>query len=71
MIPADDLKISVKYDHAGGQQAGTPPSNIVVEHLPTGLIAIVPAGRGSQFRAKNVAIRMIEQALTDPEFRAQ
>lgn len=68
MIDPDDLEISsYKQGYPGGQQVGVNTA-VKVEHKPSGTIAIVQANR-SQHRNKNVAIRMIESALTDPEFR--
>ncbi len=67
MIPADQLEFSPWPERQGGQHAGV-RSGVKVEHLPTGLIAIVQSER-SQHRNKNIAVRMIEAGLTDPEFR--
>lgn len=68
MIPPEDLAVS-HYDPRppGGQHAGV-SYGVKVEHLPTGTIAVVQTGR-SQNRNKEIAIRMIEAALTDPYFR--
>ncbi len=67
MIPPQDLLVS-HYDPRppGGQHAGV-TNGVRVEHVPTGTIAIVLTSR-SQHRNKGVAVRMIEAALTDPEF---
>jgi peptide chain release factor 2 len=69
MIPHDELKSSL-YDPRppGGQQVGLTPTGVKVEHLPTGTIAIVQTNR-SQHKNREIAIRMIEAALTDPDFR--
>lgn len=68
MIPPDELLIEPYSRHPpGGQHVGV-TVGVRVEHLPTGLIAICQSNR-SQHRNKGVAIRMIEAALTDPEFR--
>lgn len=68
MIPPEDLSVS-RYDPRppGGQQVGG-SYGVKVEHLPTGTIAVVSTSR-SQHRNKGIAIRMIEAALTDPDFR--
>lgn len=69
MIPPEELAITAyRRQPPGGQHVGI-ESGVRVEHLPTGLIAICQSDR-SQHRNKGVAIRMIEAALTDPEFRA-
>ena len=47
----------------GGQHAGTPPMEVRVTHLPTGLVAQCGAAR-SQHINKMVATEMIEAALT-------
>ena len=67
MIPQQDLLIS-PYDPRppGGQRVGV-TNGVRVEHMPTGTIAIVMTSR-SQHRNKGIAVRMIEAALTDPEF---
>lgn len=75
MIAPDDLKYEVIYlatgttQSPGGQYAGTPPTAVRVTHLPTGLVA--QAYQRSQHRARGVAVRMIEAALTDPQFRPE
>lgn len=69
MIPAEDLRVS-NHDPRppGGQQVGLTCCGVKVEHLPTGLIAICVSER-SQRRNRDIAVRMIEAGLTDPEFR--
>jgi len=39
---------------------------VKVTHLPTGITAVVGFCR-SQYRNRNVAVRMIEAAITDPD----
>lgn len=68
MIPRDELEFSSYNSRPpGGQQVGT-LTGVRVEHLPTGTIAIVQTHR-SQHKNRVIAERMIEAALTDPEFK--
>lgn len=68
MIPREELEFSIYNPRPpGGQQAGM-PSGVKAEHLPTGTIAIVQTQR-SQHKNREIAERMIEAALTDPDFR--
>lgn len=68
LIPPEDLKVSLYPPRPlGGQQVGT-TNGVMVEHLPTGTIAIVQIDR-SQHRNRTIAQRMILSALTDPDFR--
>lgn len=68
MIRPEDLRWSpYPAERKGGQQVGW-PSGVQVEHLPTGIIAIVQTDR-SQHRNREIALHMIESALTDPKFR--
>jgi protein subunit release factor A len=53
----------------GGQVVGTGPSGVKVVHLATGLVACCDTGR-SQHRNKEIAMHMIEAALTHPRFSA-
>lgn len=67
MIPPDELSIETYRPHPpGGQHVGT-YRGVRVEHLPTGLIAICQSDR-SQHRNKEIALHMIEAALTHPRF---
>jgi peptide chain release factor 2 len=68
MIPSSDLRVeSVLPESLGGQHVGYTGSTVRVTHVPTGTVSQVTSR--SQHRARGVAIRMIEAALTDPEFR--
>lgn len=68
LIPDEDLKVErMNRTPLGGQYAGTPPADIEVTHLPTGIRARVV--HLSQHKARGIAIRMIEAALTDPQYR--
>lgn len=68
LIPPEEVEFAI-YDPRppGGQQVGT-PRGVLAEHLPTGTIAIVQTAR-SQFINRQIAERMLEAALTDPDFR--
>ena len=67
-IPTDQLKIETWPPRdRGGQHVGY-PSGIRVEHLPTGLVVFVDAGR-SQHRNRQIAIDMLLGGLTSPHLR--
>jgi protein subunit release factor A len=66
MIPVEHLKIEAIDEHRGGQHV-LRHLPVRVTHIPTGIMAQVLCR--SQHRAKQVAIRMIEEALTDSEFQ--
>lgn len=67
-IPAPDLLITPWPDRSkGGQHVGT-ASGVRVEHVPTGLVAIVETER-SQHRNKEIAVEMILGGLTCRAFR--
>jgi protein subunit release factor A len=69
LIPAEDIKVEVlRKDRRGGQHVGVDPTDIKVTHIPTGITATVGWDR-SQVRNRNIALRMIESAITDPDFR--
>jgi protein subunit release factor A len=69
VIPAEDLKVeTLRRDHRGGQHVGVEPCDVKVTHVPTGITATVGYSR-SQVRNRNIAVRMIESALTDPDLR--
>lgn len=69
MIPPEDLKVeTLRRDQRGGQHVGVDPCDVKVTHVPTGISATVGYSR-SQARNRNIAIRMIESAITDPELR--
>lgn len=60
-------KFSVSYYEKGGQHVGSPPPNVKVIHVPTGILAEVGYER-SQIKNKRLALLMIEYALTDLNF---
>jgi protein subunit release factor A len=67
MIPPEELEVEAYRPYPpGGQHVGT-WRGIKVTHIPTQTIAIVQTHR-SQHRNKEIAVRMIEAALTDPAF---
>ena len=69
MIPLEDLKKEVIYQQTGttkrpgGQQAGTPASDVRVTHIPSGIMAQSGYAR-SQHRNVLICMEMIEAALT-------
>jgi protein subunit release factor A len=74
IIPDCDLKIEVIYketgttERPGGQHAGGPYLDVRATHIPTGIFAQVGYAR-SQHRNKEVAIEMIEAALTSQKLK--
>lgn len=52
----------------GGQHVGTGPSGVKITHIPSGIVACVSIGR-SQFINREIAINMIEAAITHPRYR--
>lgn len=69
LIDPEDLKVETYNPWPpGGQHVGA-YRGVHVEHLPTGTIAICQSCR-SQHRNRTIAKRMIESALTDPDFQA-
>lgn len=68
LIPFNELRVSTYPERPQGGQVAGVDVGVKVEHLPTGLIAIVNVGR-SQHRHKEIAMHMIEAALTHPKFR--
>lgn len=68
-IPAEHLRITAYPDRGkGGQHVGT-ASGVMIEHLPTGIAAVVYCER-PQHSNKSIAIDMIMAALTNPRMRA-
>lgn len=68
LIPPDELRVTSYPERPkGGQHVGM-DYGVKVEHLPTGLIAIVNVGR-SQHKHREMAVHMIESALTHPKWR--
>jgi protein subunit release factor A len=68
LIPPDELRVTSYPERPkGGQHVGM-DYGVKVEHLPTGLIAIVNVGR-SQHKHREMAVHMIEAALTHPKWR--
>ncbi len=69
VIPPEDLKVeTLRRDQRGGQHVGVEPCDVKVTHLPTGITATVGCCR-SQYRNRNIAVRMIESAITDHDLR--
>jgi protein subunit release factor A len=68
MIPEAELKVeTLRRDQRGGQHVGTDPCDVRVTHIPTGITATVGCCR-SQYRNRNIAVEMIEAALTHADF---
>lgn len=70
MIDPDQLKVETwpKRESRGGQHVGTGPSGVKVTHIPSGVEAFVEIGR-SQHINREIAVSMIEAAITHPRFR--
>lgn len=67
-IPPEDLKVEVVQPKSqGGQHVGYTILPVKVTHVPTGIVAIVECR--SQHKSRQVAVEMIEAALTSPNFR--
>lgn len=67
----EDLKIEhwpPRTDTRGGQHVGSGPSGVKVTHIPSGIEACVEIGR-SQHVNREIAINMIEAAITHPRYR--
>lgn len=68
MIPEGELKVEVVYpENRGGQHVGYTSAPIKATHLPSGISATVEMR--SQHRSRQLAVEMIECALTSPHFR--
>lgn len=67
LIRPEDLKVESwpPRPKPGGQHVGSGPSGVRVMHIPTGIKACVDLGR-SQFTNREIAVNMIEAALTHP-----
>ncbi len=70
MIDHNDLRIErwPPYENQGGQHVGSGPSGVKVTHIPSGIEAAVDIGR-SQHINLQIAMNMIESAITHPKFR--
>lgn len=70
MLDPADLKVEhwPPRKSPGGQHVGTGPSGVKVTHIPSGIEACVEIGR-SQFVNREIAINMIEAAVTHPRFK--
>lgn len=65
MIPPEHLKVSTYPERPkGGQHVGI-DYGVKIEHIPTGIIAIVNTGR-SQHKNRAIAMDMILAAITHP-----
>ena len=52
----------------GGQHVGTGPCGVKITHIPSGIEACVEVSR-SQHVNREIAMNMIEAAITHPRFR--
>lgn len=68
LIPPADLKVEYYDPHPPGGQQVRISYGVKVTHVDSGLVAIVTSDR-SQHRNKEIAVHMIEAALTHPKFR--
>ena len=70
MIDSAEIKIEAwpPRKDRGGQHVGTGPSGVRVTHIPSGIEACVEIGR-SQHVNREIAINMIEAAITHPRYR--
>ena len=70
MLDPADLKTEAwpPREDRGGQHVGTGPGGVKVTHVPSGIEACVSIGR-SQHTNREIAINMIEAAVTHPRFR--
>lgn len=68
VIPPQDIRVSsYPLRPPGGQQAGSPPLGVEIEHLPSGTVARVCTHR-SQHVNRTIAMDMILAAITHPRF---
>ena len=68
LTPHDDFKIETwPPRQIGGQHAGSGPSGVRIEHLPTQTISIYIQAR-SQHVNRMIATEMMIAALTHPRF---
>jgi protein subunit release factor A len=69
MIDPSHLKIEIwPPRQAGGQVVGSGPSGIKITHLPSGCAAFCETER-SQHYNRDIAMSMIEAAVTHPRYR--
>lgn len=67
LVRDEDLKVELVSEQGERGQHVYPMSEpIKVTHVPTGIVAIVECR--SQHRSRQVAVEMIEAALTSPKF---
>lgn len=68
LIPAEELRVALWPPRPlGGQQVGSGPTGVEIEHLPTGTMARACAHR-SQHINRMIAMDMILAAITHPRF---
>ena len=69
LLKPEDLQVEAwPPRQKGGQTVGTGPAGVKVTHTLSGIVACVDIGR-SQHVNREIAINMIEAAITHPRFR--
>lgn len=68
MIDPKDIHIRV-IDQRIGAGIGGMDTVIRAYHIPTGLLVEVPRITGSQYHDREIALQMLEAALTHPKTR--
>lgn len=66
----EDIDVRV-IDQRIGAGVGGMDTVIRLVHLPTGILVEVPRVASSQFYDREIAIQMIEAAITHPKFRGR
>ena len=69
-IPPSDLHIRV-IDQRIGMGIGGMDTVIRILHIPSGVLVEVPRVTGSQYYDHEIAMQMIEAAITHPKFQAE
>ena len=68
MIKPEDVRINV-MDQRIGMGVGGLDTIIVLYHLPTGIRIEVPRITSSKYYDREIAVQMLETAITHPEYR--
>lgn len=69
LIPANHLRVSSYPERPkGGQHVGDGPYGVRIEHIDSGLVACCMTSR-SQHKNREIAMHMIEAALTHPKWK--
>lgn len=70
IIKPEDIHIRV-IDQRIGMGIGGVDTVIRAYHIPTGILVEVPRSTSSQYYDREIAIQMIEAALTHPKMRTE